>query len=84
MISLPALPDETVRQIDVRSGTGGRQSFPPKDLSDKLARTGSEVVLASENKDMFLSFERRPRPPWRESNTGILSKERTVVRPEIQ
>jgi len=27
-----------------------------------------------------LSFERRPRPPWRESKTGILSKERSMFR----
>ncbi len=48
-ISLPARPDESVRQPDVI-----------------LAGTGSEVVQVSESNDMFLS------------------KERTVVRPEIQ
>ncbi len=61
-VSLLARPDESVRRPD----------------NVILAGTGSEIVQVSESKDMFLSFERRPRPPWRESNTGILSKERMV------
>ncbi|MFQ5685875.1 MAG: hypothetical protein ACE5GV_04365, partial [Candidatus Scalindua sp.] len=51
-------------------------------LSDFLAC--SEVVQERKNKDMFLSFGRRPRPPWRDSSIRSLSKERTVVKPEMQ
>jgi hypothetical protein len=29
--------------------------------------------------ETVLSFERRPRPPWRDSNSGLLSKERLVI-----
>ncbi len=34
-------PGQSRSPAPVRSGTGGRRAFPPKDLSDKLAGTGT-------------------------------------------
>jgi len=43
----------------------------------------SEAAQASRNKYMLLSFERYPKLESRQGGRGRLSKEKSVVRPEI-